>query len=253
MGEPSCDGAASGPQPRAPAEPVLRAEGITVRAGGVTLLRDVGLEVAAGEILGVFGPSGAGKSTLFRTLAGEERPAAGRVWIDGADVSRRPLWERARLGLGYLPQTPSLLWDLTVAENLAVFRRLGRTVDDPGELLQALGLGGHLDVIAGALSGGERRRLELCRAMAARPRVLLCDEPFAAIDPAGAAKVAERLAGLAAGGSAVILADHHVGRALGLCRRAALLLGGEITAVGTPEDFSRHPDGMRHYAPAEGV
>src|SRR6185503_13816536 len=103
-------------------EPLLAADGIAVRLGGAPVLRDVTLEVFAGEVLGVFGPSGAGKSTLFRALAGEQPLRSGRVFLEGHDVTSLPLWARARRGLGYLPQTPSVLWDLTVAENLAVFR-----------------------------------------------------------------------------------------------------------------------------------
>jgi lipopolysaccharide export system ATP-binding protein len=226
----------------------LAAAGITVRLGGVAVLREVSFEVAAGEVLGVFGPSGAGKSTLFRALAGEEPLAAGRVSLGGADVTELPLWKRARRGLGYVPQTPSVLWDLTVAENLAVFRGLAsRPGPEPAALAAELGLEARLDVRAGSLSGGERRRLELCRALSASPRALLCDEPFAAIEPLGAGRVAARLRALAAAGAAVIIADHHVAEALGLCHRAALLLEGEIALVAEPADFSANPLVRKHY------
>lgn len=239
-------------------EPLLEAERLAVRLGGAVVLRDVSLEVGAGEVLGVFGPSGAGKSTLFRALAGEERLTAGKVCIGGRDVTALPLFQRARLGLGYLPQTPSVLWDLTVAENLAVFRDLGRPSEAPGEaarepdlraLAASLGLEARLGVTASALSGGERRRLELARALSTRPRVLLCDEPFAAIDPLGAAKVAARLAAHAAEGFAVILADHNVTEALRLCHRALLLLEGEIAVAARPQEFARDPSVARFYAP----
>jgi lipopolysaccharide export system ATP-binding protein len=229
---------------------LLAAEGLTVRLGGAEVLRRVSLGVAAGEVLGVFGPSGAGKSTLFRALAGEERPASGRVLLGGADVTGRPLWERARRGLGYVPQTPSVLLDLTAAENLAVFqglapRRAG--APEPGGLLAALGLAERAGVKAAALSGGERRRLELARALCAAPRVLLCDEPFAALDPRGAGRAGELLRALADGGAAVIIADHHVAEALRLCDRAALLLAGEIAAVGTPGELGADAQFRRHY------
>lgn len=232
----------------------LSAEDITVRLGGREVLRDVRIEVAAGEVLGVFGPSGAGKSTLFRALAGEEPLAAGRVRIAGDDVTRLPLWQRARRGLGYVPQTPSVLWDLTVAENVAVFRGLARggaLAEDAASLLASLGLDGRDGVRAGALSGGERRRLELARAMLAGPRVLLCDEPFAAIDPLGTARVAARLRSLAEGGAAVIVADHHVAEALDLCDRAVLLLHGEIVASVPAAEFRRHPLVQKHYVGLE--
>ncbi len=235
----------------APERALLVAEGLSVRLGGALALEDASFSVAAGEVLGVFGPSGAGKSTLFRALAGEERLAAGRVLLGGADVTARPLWERARRGLGYLPQTPSVLLDLTVAENLAVFRGLAppRAGAAPAaELLEALGLASRAGVRAGALSGGERRRLELARALGAAPTVLLCDEPFAAIDPHGAERVATLLRALADGGAAVVLADHHVAQALGLCDRAALLVAGEIVLIAPPAEFCRDPRVGKHYA-----
>jgi lipopolysaccharide export system ATP-binding protein len=233
-------------------EALLAADAITVRLGGAAVLRGVRLEVFPGEILGIFGPSGAGKSTLFRALAGEERLASGRVRLAGADVTALPLWKRARRGLGYLPQTPSVLLDLTVAENLAAFRRLAPPGPgppaDPAALLAELGLEARADVVASALSGGERRRLELARALVAAPRVLLCDEPFAAIDPLGAERAGRRLRALAGAGAAVVIADHHVAEALGLCHRAALLLAGEVALVAAPDDFCRDPRVRKHYA-----
>ncbi len=215
------------------------------------MLRAVTIGAAAGEVLGIFGPSGAGKSTLFRALAGEQPLRAGSVLLDGHDVTALPLWRRARRGLGYLPQTPSVLWDLTVAENLAVFRSVAPRAPgpdlDPSALAAELGLEARLDVRAGSLSGGERRRLELARALSASPRVLLCDEPFAAIDPLGAARVAARLRAFAAAGAAVIIADHHVAEALGLCHRAALLIEGELALVAEPAAFSADPLVRKHY------
>ena len=238
---------------------LLAAEGIEVRLGGASVLREVHFAVSAGEVLGIFGPSGAGKSTLFRALAGEEPLTAGRVVLAGEDVTRAPLWKRARRGLGYVPQTPSVLWDLTVAENLAVFRRLapapgdGRPDGPPNlaALLADLGLEGRAEVRADALSGGERRRLELARALSASPRVLLCDEPFAAIDPHGTERAAARLRALAEAGGAVIIADHHVAEALRLCDRAALLLGGELAVIAAPAEFCRDPLVRKHYAAVE--
>jgi lipopolysaccharide export system ATP-binding protein len=231
---------------------LLVAAGLCVRLGGADVLRDVSLTVAAGEVVGIFGPSGAGKSTLFRALAGEERLAAGRVVLAGVEVTALPLWERARRGLGYVPQTPSVLLDLTVTENLAVFRQLAprRAPDGPlaAELLADLGLAGRAHVRAGALSGGERRRLELCRALQAAPRVLLCDEPFAAIDPHGAERAGARIRALADGGGAVLIADHHVAEALRLCDRAALLLAGEVVLIAPPAEFCRDPRVRQHYA-----
>jgi lipopolysaccharide export system ATP-binding protein len=221
-------------------EPLLAAARVSVTLGGAAVLRDLSIEVNAGEVLGVFGPSGAGKSTLFRALAGEERLCGGRVLLAGEDVTALPLWARARRGLGYVPQTPSVLWDLTVAENLAVFRKLAPVREGAPEiaaLLAGLGLSGRAGVRASALSGGERRRLELARALSAAPRVLLCDEPFAALDPAGAARAGAQIRARADAGAAVLVADHHVAEALRLCDRAALLLAGEIAVIAPPRDF----------------
>jgi lipopolysaccharide export system ATP-binding protein len=145
-----------------------------------------------------------------------------------------------------------VLLDLTAIENLAVFRHLGRPArgdrPDPSALLADLGLEGRGGVLAGSLSGGERRRLEIARALSAAPRVLLCDEPFAAIDPHGAAQAGARLRALARGGAGVVIADHHVAQALRLCDRAALLLEGEVAVVSDPAGFCRDALVRRHYA-----
>jgi lipopolysaccharide export system ATP-binding protein len=233
-------------------EELLVAEALTVHLGGRAIVRDVSLAVRAGEVLGLFGPSGTGKSTLFRALCGEAIPTRGRVVLAGEDVTALPLWQRARRGLGYVPQTPSVLLDLTVAENLAVFRSLARTPSRAGptqaEIIDDLGLSALLKVRAGVLSGGERRRLELARALSAAPSILLCDEPFAAIDPLGARRVSDRLRRIADEGSSVIVADHHVAEALRLCDRAALLLEGEVALVASSSEFGLHELVRRHYS-----
>jgi lipopolysaccharide export system ATP-binding protein len=235
---------------------LLGAFGLAVRVSGKTLLGGVSLEVLGGQVVGVFGPSGAGKTTLFRVLAGEIAPAEGRVHMAGRDVTRLPLWERARCGLGYLPQTPSVLPDLSVRQNLAVFDELARAWRE-GERASAfdiakdLGLEPLFEARAARLSGGERRRLELARALSASPRVLVCDEPFAAVDPLGAARVGDRLRALADAGASVLVADHHVEAALRLCDRALLLLEGEIVLDDTPARFRDHPLVRERYAAQE--
>jgi len=225
--------------------PRIRAERVTVAKGGRVIVRDVTVAVAAGEVLGVLGPSGAGKSTFFGALVGEEALASGRVWLGEDDVSRMPLWRRARLGLGYVPQSPSVLWDLTVEDNLRTFFQVALRARPTGDSVRKaaadVGLVGHLDVKAGALSGGERRRLELARALTTRPRVLVCDEPFAGVDPQGAAHLGELLSGLAATGVAVLLADHHVEEALRVCTRALLLLDGAVAMTGDAAAFRDDP------------
>lgn len=226
----------------------LRAEALTVVRGPRAILRDATLEVAGGEILGVFGPSGAGKSTLFRALAGDE-PCEGRVLLGEHDVSRWPLHRRARAGLGYLPQTPSVLWDLTVDENLRVFAEVtGAAIDALQGFARDVGLADRGAVRARELSGGERRRLELTRTFARAPQVVLCDEPFAAVDPRGSAIVAAKLRAFADAGGAVILADHHVATALAVCDRAVLLVEGEAHASRPADCFLTDPAVLRHYA-----
>jgi lipopolysaccharide export system ATP-binding protein len=205
-------------------------------------LRGVDIEAHRGEVLGVLGPSGAGKSTLFRALVGEAFADEGRVVLEGHDVTRQPLWRRAREGMGYVPQGPSVLWDLTVRSNLRAFRRIaGLAPEEPHVAAARVGLGERLDVRAGELSGGERRRLEVARALTRTPRVLICDEPFAGVDPAGAEKLGELLGALANTGAAVVLADHHVAEALQVCARAVLLLDGVIAAAAPAAEFAALP------------
>jgi lipopolysaccharide export system ATP-binding protein len=220
----------------------LVARGLRVARGGKAVLRGVDLEARAGEVLGVLGPSGAGKSTLFRALVGEDPPDEGSVSIDGTDVTRWPLWKRARAGVGYVPQGPSILWDLTVRQNLDAFRLItGLAAEDAALAAGRVGLEHRLEVRAGELSSGERRRLELARAVTRAPRVLVCDEPFAGVDPVGAEKLGDLLAAVARGGAAVILADHHVAEALRVCTHAVLVLDGAVAASASAVDFSSHP------------
>ena len=220
---------------------VVSARGLRVERGHAVLLRDVDVDAKAGEVLGVLGPSGAGKSTLFRALMGEEIPVAGEVRLRGEDVTRWPLWRRARAGMGYVPQGPSVLFDLTVRENLETFAELAGVTGKAKKMADRVSLGDRLGVRAGQLSAGERRRLEMARALVTGPNVLVCDEPFAGVDPVGATHLAGLLRGLADEGVAVVLADHHVAEALRICDRAALLLDGEIAVEDEPSAFEAHP------------
>ena len=228
---------------------ILEAKEVVVTLAGTEVVRGVTLALGAGEVVGVLGPSGAGKTTLFRAIVGDIAISSGRVELEGRDVSREPLWRRVRGGLGYVPQTPSVLWDLTVEQNLATFEHLARVSNRRGarEWAERVELGERLGVRAGELSGGERRRLELARALLARPKVLVCDEPFAGIDPAGAERMGDLLRHEATRGTAVVLADHHVAEALRVCDRAVLLVDGKIEASGPPETFREHPLVVRRY------
>lgn len=221
---------------------ILVAKDLRVARGGKAVLRGVNLEARGGEVLGVLGPSGAGKSTLFRALVGEDPPDSGSVAIAGENVTDWPLWKRARAGVGYVPQGPSVLWDLTVRQNLDAFRLITRAEpEDAAVAAGRVGLDHRLDVPAGELSSGERRRLELARAITRRPRVLVCDEPFAGVDPVGAERLGDLLQSVANGGTAVILADHHVAEALRVCTHAILLLDGMVAASSPAADFPSHP------------
>ena len=216
----------------------LEVRALRVSRGGREVVRSVTFRAGEGEILGVLGPSGAGKSTLFRALTGDLSTGGGSVVLEGVDVTHWPLWRRARAGVGYIPQHPSVLADLTVRQNLATFRHIVLGSSE-GVEPQAAGveLSARLDVRAGDLSAGERRRLEFARATTRLPRVLICDEPFAGVDPAGARRLGELLGQLARGGVTVVLADHHVEEALAVCSRALLLLDGEIVVDDNPELF----------------
>lgn len=221
----------------------LEAEDVVVSLGGAAVVRGVTLVLAPSEVLGILGPSGAGKTTLFRALVGEVPLAGGRIRLGDHDASREPLWRRARRGLGYVPQVPSVLWDLTVERNLETFESLvpGHRSLGAKVWAEAVELDQRRHVRAGDLSGGERRRLELARALLARPKILVCDEPFAGIDPLGAERLGALLRRQAELGMGVILADHHVDEALQICDRAALLLDGRIETSGTPDAFRQDP------------
>jgi lipopolysaccharide export system ATP-binding protein len=225
---------------------VIKGEKLRVERGEKTILRGIDVEAKDGEVVGILGPSGAGKSTLFRALVGETPIASGTVSLDGHDVTREPLWARARRGLAYVPQSASVLWDLSVRENLQVYHRIVTGKDDAAAvsvLAERVSLEDRMDVRAGDLSGGERRRLELARALARPPKVLVCDEPFSGVDPKQAARLADLLQSLAVNDKvAVLLADHHVEEALRVCTRAVLLLDGEVAIESDdPASFRDHP------------
>jgi lipopolysaccharide export system ATP-binding protein len=225
----------------AEAQPVLEASGLHVQLGTRAILRGVSLQVLPGEVLGILGPSGAGKSTVFKALSGDLEIESGEITLGGDRVEDLPLWKRARKGLGYIPQEPSVFWDLTAGDNAALFAELRQSKQTPKAMLESVNLLGLKETRASALSGGERRRLEFLRATLGSPRVILCDEPFSGVDPEGAKLLGDLLAAKAREGVAVILADHHVEEALRICTRAILLLDGAIAVSKTPELFREDP------------
>lgn len=223
------------------AEGLLNCQDLSVRAGSRALVDGISFLVATGEVVAVLGPSGAGKSTLFRALAGELTPSRGRVDLGGARVDGWPLWRRARLGLGYLPQTPSVLQDLSVEQNLLTFARLTKREPSIERRAAEVGLGGRLHVRARDISGGERRRLEFARVLFSEPTLLLCDEPFSGVDPLSAELLADLIRQRAARGAGVLISDHRVREALALSQRGLLLVDGRLELEVAASEFAAHP------------
>ena len=229
---------------------LLTAHGLTRRFGKRTVVNNISLSIEPGQVHGLLGPNGAGKTTLFRMLTGLLRPHAGRVELAGVDVTRWPLWRRARAGLGYLPQGASVFRHLTVRQNvLAGLRHQPRAAQNgqADALLARFALSDLADARADRLSGGERRRVEIVRALAADPRVLLVDEPFAGLDPIAAQGVRAHLQTLAGAGVAVLITDHRVRQAFKACTRVDIIDAGEILFSGTPAQATRDPEVCRRY------
>ncbi len=208
---------------------------------GRSVVAGVSLDVLPGEIVGLLGPNGAGKTTCFYMIVGLVAPDAGTVTIDGADVTRADMPERARMGLGYLPQEASVFRKLSVEDNLrAILETRADLSRDAREarlerLLADLHIG-HIRTSPGAaLSGGERRRVEIARALVIEPRFMLLDEPFAGVDPITVIDIQRIIRDLAARGIGVLITDHNVRETLGICHRAYIVNEGEVMAAGAPE------------------
>lgn len=221
--------------------PVLETHDIAVRFGGNLALNQVGLEVAEGELTGLIGPNGAGKTTLFNVITGLLKPTRGRVVLDGVDVTGTAPHRRARLGLARTFQRLEVFGSLSVRDNVLVAVEAARHREAPegrsaDDLLDLVGVSELRDVRADALSTGNARLVELARALATRPRVLLLDEPASGLDDDETARMAETLAALTDSGLAILLVEHDVPLVMRLCRTVTVLNYGEILAVGSPSE-----------------
>jgi lipopolysaccharide export system ATP-binding protein len=205
------------------------------------VVKGVSFEVHGGQVVGLLGPNGAGKTTSFYMIVGLIPSDGGTIHIDGRDITKLPVHARARLGLGYLPQEASVFRKLTVAENITAIletrRDLKRSERGPAldELLEELHISHIRDSLGISLSGGERRRVEIARALAAEPRFILLDEPFAGVDPISVIDIRRIIDHLQQRNIGVLITDHNVRETLGICSRAYILSEGQVIAAGTPE------------------
>ena len=234
----------------------LRTERLTKSYSGRTVVRDVNLDVASGEVVGLLGPNGAGKTTTFGMVVGLTGPDSGRVLLDDQDVTSDPMYIRARKGIGYLPQEPSIFRGMTVEENiLAILETL--PIDRAArqtrlaDLLSELGLTPLARSRAYTLSGGERRRVEITRALVSRPKFMLLDEPFAGIDPIAVADIQKIVVHLKDRGIGVLVTDHNVRETLKITDRAYIVHDGVIFRSGTPAQLAANEDVKRIYLGAE--
>jgi lipopolysaccharide export system ATP-binding protein len=230
----------------------LALQSLTKSYNGRKVVDAVSLEVLSGEVVGLLGPNGAGKTSTFYMVLGLLQPDGGRIFLDGRDISFLPIYRRARLGLQYLPQEPSVFRKLTVADNiLAILETLE---PDPQvrqerleKLLADLGISHLAHQKASALSGGERRRVEITRALVTAPHFIILDEPFAGIDPLAVTDIQNIIRELRDRGLGVLISDHNVREALGVCDRAYLLNEGVILEEGTPDKLVQSELAKRIY------
>jgi lipopolysaccharide export system ATP-binding protein len=216
------------------------------------VLHDVSLDVHRGEVVGLLGPNGAGKTTCFYSIMGLVKPDSGRIFLDGQDITELPMYRRAILGLGYLPQETSIFRGLTVAQNIIAVLE----VSEPDRharrerlerLLNEFGLNDLRDAAAMSLSGGERRRCEIARALAAEPSIMLLDEPFAGIDPISIADIRELVRELKERDIGVLITDHNVRETLDIVDRACIIYDGQVLFQGTPEALVADQEVRRLY------
>lgn len=230
----------------------LRAEQLQKRYGKRTVVHDVSLEISSGEVVGLLGPNGAGKTTSFYMLVGLVAMNGGRIMLDEEDIGHLPIHQRARRGLGYLPQEASIFRKMTVAQNIQAVLELhckdkAEINSRLDELLHDLHITHLRDAGAMGLSGGERRRVEIARALAASPRFILLDEPFAGVDPIAVMDIQRIIGFLKQRGIGVLITDHNVRETLGICDRAYIISEGAVMASGVPKDIVENENVRRVY------
>ena len=227
----------------APDGSTLTAVHLTKQYKGRQVVKDVSLEVRSGEIVGLLGPNGAGKTTCFYMIVGLVPMDGGTIHLDQAEVSDMPMHQRARRGLGYLPQEPSVFRNLTVEQNIMAILETRSDLTDADrarlleELLHDLNIGARRETQGMSLSGGERRRVEIARALATAPRFILLDEPFAGVDPISVLEIQQLIKHLQKRGIGVLITDHNVRETLKICDRAYILSDGTVLTAGTPRDI----------------
>jgi len=249
---------AEAPRPAPPAAPridtaaALSAEGLRKAFKGRQVVRGASLNVRRGEAVGLLGPNGAGKTTVFYMITGLIQADAGRITLENEDITRFPMFQRARLGIGYLPQEPSIFRGMTVEQNILAVLEIvepnrKRRREDLDRLLEEFAITRLRKSPAIALSGGERRRVEIARALASRPAFMLLDEPFAGIDPIAVGDIQALVRHLTDRGIGVLITDHNVRETLGLIDRAYIIHDGQVLMEGSPEDVIASQDVRRLY------
>ena len=232
---------------------MLRVRGIKKSYKQREVVHDFSLDLKSGEVVGLLGPNGAGKTTCFYMIVGLVATDAGRIELNGQNITQLAMHERARLGMGYLPQESSIFRKMSVSDNIMSVLELRSDLDKDGrervltELMDELQVGHIANQIGASLSGGERRRVEIARALAANPRMILLDEPFAGVDPISVIDIQSIIRHLKQRGIGVLITDHNVRETLGICDRAYILFEGSTIAEGDPEHVLEHPEVRRVY------
>ena len=227
---------------------MLTAQGLKKRYKAREVVRDFGMTLAEGEVVGLLGPNGAGKTTCFYMIVGLVPTDAGEIQLDGDDITALPMHARATRGIGYLPQEPSVFRRLTVADNVMAILELRRDlraqdrIDQLDDLLEDLQIAHLRDNLGISLSGGERRRVEIARALAAKPRFMLLDEPFAGVDPISVLDIQRIVRHLKSRGIGILITDHNVRETLSLTDRAYILNNGAVLAEGSPAEILANRD-----------